>query len=219
MRRLFWPGLVLAFLFSSLLAGSRAESNGLKGDYVEARTASVFAGACHYNGELTTAGREAVMAWSVAAGSWNGVDLAGVRVLAVVSADANLSDANAARRAELVVDQSATHAQAAAVVGALRSKYGAALGRIVSVRSAPVTFGHDGRGYSVASPGTASLVVEPMPNDLCCRMPHLVWYEPLAPLVGRKVGHTVKVLYGGGPLGDAWQRDGENSSFYGSFSF
>ena len=32
------------------------------GTYVEARTASVFAGACHYNSELVTAGREALLA-------------------------------------------------------------------------------------------------------------------------------------------------------------
>src|SRR5215210_2467387 len=106
MRKFWLAGLLLAVLCGALLpAGSRAEVNSLKGDYVEARTASVFAGACHYNGELTTTGRDALMAWRVEEGSWNGVDLAGVRAMAVVSADANLSEARAARRSELIIEQ------------------------------------------------------------------------------------------------------------------
>ncbi|HEX8117567.1 MAG TPA: hypothetical protein VF521_09860, partial [Pyrinomonadaceae bacterium] len=86
MKRFFIPSVVgLAFVLAcgAALVHSRAEGDGLKGVYVEARTASVFAGACHYNGELTTAGREAVMAWSVKEGSWGGVSLAGVSALAV----------------------------------------------------------------------------------------------------------------------------------------
>lgn len=79
--RKFWfialaLGIVLA-LSGSVAINSSAESNSLRGDYVETRTASVFAGACHYNGELTTTGRDALMAWNVVSGSWRGVDLAG----------------------------------------------------------------------------------------------------------------------------------------------
>ena len=76
MRR-FWhvavTVLTLAVLCCAALSSSRAEANNLRGDYVEARTASVFAGACHYNGELTTTGRDALMAWNITAGSWDGV--------------------------------------------------------------------------------------------------------------------------------------------------
>src|SRR5918911_1438291 len=107
MRRFWYIGitvLTLAVLCGAALSGSRAEANNLRGDYVEARTASVFAGACHYNGELTTTGRDALMAWSVAAGSWDGVSLAGVRAVAGVGSGAKLLDSKAARRSELVVD-------------------------------------------------------------------------------------------------------------------
>jgi len=221
MRKFWYLGvltLTLAFLCGASLRGSRAEVNYLKGDYVEARTASVFAGACHYNGELTTAGRDALMAWNVASGIWGGVNLAGVRALAVVSADANLADAKAPRRSELTVDSSATEAQAAALVEALRSGHAATLGQIVSVRRAPVVFKHEGAAYAVGA-SSAALNVEAMPDNLCCKMPQLVWYEPLVPLAGRKVGYTKKASYAGGPAGDAWERAGENGAFYGSFSF
>jgi hypothetical protein len=84
MRRFLIPsvvGLALVLTCGAALVSSRAEADGVRGVYVEARTASVFAGACHYNGELTTAGREAVLAWSVKEGSWGGVQLAGVRAV------------------------------------------------------------------------------------------------------------------------------------------
>jgi hypothetical protein len=197
---------------------SQAESASVKGDYVEVRTASVFAGACHYNGEVTTTGREALMAWNVTSGKWKGVDLAGVRAIASVSADDNLSNEQAGRRAELIVDKSATHQQAVAMADAIKSRYADALGEIVSVRTAPISFKHEGKTYQVAST-VASIDVEAMPNDLCCRMPNLVWYSPLAPLGQRKVGYTVRALYAGHAVGDNWERAGENSAFYGSFAF
>ena len=219
MRTLLCVGLLLAAACGALLTGSRAERAALRGDYVEARTASVFAGACHYNGELTTAGREAVLAWNVTGGVFEGVNLAGVRAVAVVSADANLAEARAERRAELIVDESATEAQAAAFVKAFGGKYAASLGRIVSVRRAPVSFKHEGGAYAVGVTHLVSLHVEAMPDDACCRMPHLVWYAPLVALEHRKVGYTRTALYAGGKAGDAWQRSGENGAFYGSFSF
>src|SRR5215207_6891252 len=182
MRRFLIPsvvGLALVLACGAALKSSRAESNGLKGVYVEARTASVFAGACHYNGELTTAGREAVLAWGVTAGSWDGVSLAGVRAVAVVGSEANLTDSAAARRSELIVDGNASAAQAAALARALGHAYGAVLGRVAGVRRAPVSFSAEGKSYKVAAPGAAVLDVEAMPDDLCCRMPQLVWYAPL----------------------------------------
>src|SRR5215471_4347107 len=130
---------------------SRAENTSIKGDYVEVRTASVFAGACHFNGEVVTAGREAIMAWNFAAGRWNGTDLTGLKAMAVISADENLENSKAARRAEIVLDSSASHEQKVALLEALKSRYQSTLGEIVSVRSAPITFRHEGKSYDVAS--------------------------------------------------------------------
>ena len=45
------------------------------GAYVEARTAEVFTGGCIMNGEAATTGREALLAWKVDRGSFNGVAL------------------------------------------------------------------------------------------------------------------------------------------------
>lgn len=218
MRKVWLLALGLLVSFSLFAFSPQAESAGIQGDYVEARTASVFAGACHYNGELTTTGRDALMAWHITSGEWNGVELKGASVVAIVSADDNLSNERAARRSEIIIDERASHTQAAAVLDLLKSKYGAALGKIVAVRSAPVSFNHEDKSYTVSAPEIASLSIEAMPNDLCCRMPSMVWYTPLVPLENRKVGYTRKAAYAGNTVGDTWQRFGENSAFYGNFS-
>src|SRR5256885_1180544 len=106
MKRFSIIAAVLITCAAALAFTSRAENTAIKGDYVEVRTASVFAGACHFNGEVVTAGREAMMAWNFAAGRWNGTDLSGLKAIAVVSADANLESDNAARRSEIILDNS-----------------------------------------------------------------------------------------------------------------
>jgi hypothetical protein len=222
--KLVFSGLALAI--AAVCSGSSApvKSAGqpaqkVLGDYVEVRTASVFAGACHYNGELVTVGREAIAAWNFTSGAWHGVDLAGVRAMAAVTSDANLGQEQAARKVELVVDSAASKEQAAAVAGLLQEKCGTGLGAIVSTRRAPITFGHTGGEYAVKSDGYASMSVKPMPDAACCKQPSLVWYSPLSPVAGRKVGFTQSAAYSAGTLGDRWQREGENSAFYGSFAF
>src|SRR5260221_2276832 len=133
----FWIVILLGVVCGGAVAlTSQAESTSVKGDYVEVRTASVFAGACHYNGEVTTTGRDALMAWNVTSGKSEGVDLTGVRAIAVISAADNLSNTQAGRRAELIIDKAASHSQAVAMISAIRSRYADALGEIVSVRSA-----------------------------------------------------------------------------------
>jgi len=217
MRKRLFAALAMIVAVSALVFSSHAENVSLRGDYVEVRTASVFAGACHFNGEVVTTGRDALMAWSVTSGKWQDVDLTGVRVMAIVSADTNLAEGNAARKSEIVIDSHASRAQALAMLNALRSRYAASLGDIVAVRSAPISFERKGRTYAVVT-NDAAINVEAMPNDLCCKMPNLVWYTPLVGLENRKVGYTSRALYSGKIVGEPWSRSGENSAFYGSFS-
>jgi hypothetical protein len=218
MKRFWLLAAIMISCVGAVALTSQAGNTTVKGDYVEVRTASVFAGACHYNGEVTTTGRDAMMAWSVKSGKWNGVDLTGVRAIAIVSADDNLSNAQAGRRSELIMDKSASHEQAVAMLDAIKTRYADALGQIVSVRTAAVSFKHEGKTYEVGS-AEAAINVEAMPDDLCCRMPNLIWYSPLVSLGQRKVGYTVKALYAGHTVSDNWERAGENSAFYGTFAF
>jgi hypothetical protein len=224
MRRILIAGLMLLSMacgaFAQGAQGSAPKGGDwLKGDYVEARTASVFAGACHFNGEVVTTGRDAVLAWNITGGSWRGTNMAGVRAIAVVSSQTNLSETGeGARLHEIIVDSAASEAQFAAIVEVFKEKFASTLGVARAVRRAPVSFRLEKETFLFDSPGFATLSVRAMPNALCCKMPNMVWYSPLVKLSNRKVGYTLTASYAGGALGDAWQRGGENSAFYGAFT-
>jgi hypothetical protein len=138
--------------------------------------------------------------------------------MAIVSSEANLAEANTTKQAEVIIDKAATRAQSLAMVDALKTHYSASLGTVVAVRQSAIAFNRDGRSYSVAS-DDASINVEAMPNDLCCKMPNLVWYKPFVGLDNRKVGYTSNATYSGKTVGEPWSRSGENSAFYGNFAF
>ena len=85
---------MIAVLVVSGAAGLTAapEPTGARitGEYVEARTAEVFAGGCIMNSEAETMGRQAIMAWKITSGSFEGVALDGLTVAAAVAGDRNL---------------------------------------------------------------------------------------------------------------------------------
>src|SRR6185295_19333032 len=83
--RMIMLAAVVGLSGSSLLAGS-----SITGEYVEARTAEVFTGGCIMSSEAETIGRQAVMAWHINHGVFNGVTLDGLTVVAAVAGDRNL---------------------------------------------------------------------------------------------------------------------------------
>jgi hypothetical protein len=201
------------------LAQSSTSANHVAGDYVEARTASVFAGGCHYNAELVTTGRDLILGCKINSGIWNGVDVSGAIAMAAVSSEDNLQNTAASRKSEIVVSSACSDAQRAALVDLLEQHLGQQLGTVVSVRSGAVGFDHTGSTYTVKSAGFASMAVQSMPNDECCKQPSNVWYAPLLTLDHRKVGYTLDSSYQAGTVGDCWERSGENTAFYGAFHF
>lgn len=210
--------LMLAIGSQALAGTPGGEANRrISGDYVEARTASVFAGPCHYNGELTTTGRQAEMAWHIRDGVWSGVSLSGLSAVAAVECRANFHDETAGRRSVLFIDAGATEAQARALTCALRTRCAAALGEVIAVKRMPISFDRKGETYLVNIPGVTRLAVDAMPNHACCKMPNLVWYKPLVALQNRRVGYTRQSGISDKSLGSIWEKNGQNTAFYGAF--
>src|SRR5580692_5787963 len=90
----------------------------IHGDYVETRSADVYTGQCFANGEVNLVGDEAILAWHIQSGSWNGVPLDGLTVAAAVHARATLGDPYAnpyPAQAILMVDDQANALQRAAL--------------------------------------------------------------------------------------------------------
>src|ERR1700688_3032672 len=73
-------------------APAPAPAPGISGDYLEARTADVYTGPCFANSEMDLAGKQAVVAWHVREGAWQGVPLGGLSVVAAVRSSATLGD-------------------------------------------------------------------------------------------------------------------------------
>src|SRR5258708_3187599 len=126
----------LAALCGALLfAGpSPAPVNQIQGDYIEARTADVYTGPCFSNAEVFITGNQAVAAWKVNRGSWDGVDLSGLCVAAAVQASTTLSeDKPELARSVIIVDQSATSDQKAALISLAKALAGDRLEKVAAV--------------------------------------------------------------------------------------
>jgi hypothetical protein len=79
-----------SILFASLLAVA-ASPQQIKGDYIETRSADIYVGQCFANGEVGLAGDEAIVAWHIREGKWEGVSLEGLSVVAAIKANATPS--------------------------------------------------------------------------------------------------------------------------------
>src|SRR5438067_13690786 len=118
MKRAIVAAVLVGLAASPLVAGGKGSVNG---SYVEARTAEVFTGGCIMGSEAETVGKQAVLAWKVDRGTYNGIAIDGLSVVAAVSGDRNLGmtemgGAKATVRSALFVDERANPAQRLALV-------------------------------------------------------------------------------------------------------
>lgn len=208
---------------SSAICGSASAPRAPFGRYVEARTATVFAGACHYAGEATTDGREALLVWHFEGGSTGGVDLAGIDVALAIAGERNLAEsrtaADGAPHSIAYVSARATDAQRGAVVALLRERLGSALGVLEEVRSAELSVVLENDAYRVELAQRFELRGTTLPDRACCKMPYQVWYRPFVALEQPIVGRNDVFRCDDRSLGRVWSRPGENASFSGRFDW
>src|ERR1019366_10573882 len=89
-RMRYQLSIVLVLAVASLSLPVTAQQ--IQGDYLETRSADVYTGQCFANGEVNLVGNEAILAWHVRSGSWDGVQLQGLTVAAAVRANGTLGD-------------------------------------------------------------------------------------------------------------------------------
>src|SRR5690242_1032365 len=114
---------LLTSLFSGLLLTSLSFASQpqqkISGDYLESRSADVYVAQCFANSEVNLTGDQALMAWHVNHGTWNGQSLDGLTVIAAVKASATIGDPYASpypAKSVMLVDEQATPAQREALV-------------------------------------------------------------------------------------------------------
>jgi hypothetical protein len=216
--------LIAATALTALTVGASLGANPVtvKGTYVEARTAEVFAGGCVMNGEAGTTGRNALLAWRVDRGQINGVPVNGLAIVAAVSADKNLGiheigGEPAITRTALFVDQRATPAQRAALVSMAKQLSNGVVDDVVAVTPAPIQFVDAGQDIRVSANALQLTVQKEMTHDPTCGGKQ--WFHPLAKVDAADMGTTAENAFTGTALGTKWSDPNKHSSFFGTFSF
>ncbi len=229
----------LAVLSGTLLILSTSVANaaGLQGEYVEARTADVFTGPCISNAEVFISGGEAVMAWKINQGAWNGTDLSGLCVAAAVRGTTTFSKDQADKAAAvLIVDHKASPLQREALVKMAQELGGARLRNVVAVKTARMSLKLEDHEVSEAevshsahamphaprasfwAAGLANIVTRPLDeNDHFCGN-EVVAYSPLSQWVKVLPAYTLGHEFKGAGLNTRWNDPNCRSSFVGHFS-
>lgn len=217
MRTTFAAAALLALGSASAAAGS--DEPLVSGDYVEARTCDVFTGPCFANGEMNLAGRQAVAAWKVGTGSFDGVRLDGLAVAAVLLADGTLGTAEeGAIRAALVVDARATEAQAKALEAMARALSPRYTGNVVKVDRAAIALERKGLDASLQVGEIAVVKTGAFCacDFICCNEEQ--FYPALSERTEVACARTLEHAYRGSALDSRWSQPNKRSALVGRFA-
>ncbi|WZO95729.1 DUF1326 domain-containing protein [Isosphaeraceae bacterium EP7] len=218
-----------------ILAGSTsANAAGLRGDYIEARTADVYTGPCFSNAEIFIYGDSAVMAWKVTEGSFNGVKLDGLGIAAAVRGTTTFSEDKPEKaKSVLIVDRNANPKQREALIAMAKSLAGKRLDSVVEVRTSLISLtveahasaeptAHHGMPHAPLgtfwAPGLAEISTRPLGDgDHMCGN-ETVAYAPLSKSVDVLPAYTLGHHFKAPGLGGNWDDPNCRSSFVGHFS-
>ncbi|HEY3439764.1 MAG TPA: DUF1326 domain-containing protein [Paludibaculum sp.] len=200
----------------------------MSGNYVEARTADIYVGACFANSEVQLVGNLAVTGWQINKGTWRGVNLDGLNVVAAVHANSTLGDRTGAPypvKALLIVDERASLEQRMALRQFAQHMTGDLLQDIVRTEAMPITFKVLGesiheRRVELAAGTLASIRTRALESaDGHCGH-EVTWYEPLAKTEHAMAAFSLEHRFNGSPTEDLrarWSSPDKSSAFVGTF--
>jgi hypothetical protein len=195
----------------------------IQGDYIEIRTCDVYTGPCFANAEAGLTGKDALMAWNVFKGEFQGVDLTGLSVMLVVSGDRTLAFEGLKDATELesliVVDEDASPEQRNALVAFAKEQAGSACKSVKKVETAPIemkldTFELHG---SMKAGDFAELSVRKAGDGDCICSNETGYYPPLVSLENAVPGVTTEGAVTARALKTRWDIPGTRSAYMGTF--
>jgi hypothetical protein len=219
MRKLFLSVVLIILALSPLVLAEQ-----IRGDYLETRSADVYTGSCFANGEVNLVGNQAILAWRIESGTWNGVPLDGLSVAAAVRARATLGDPYAnpyPAQAVLIVDDQANARQRAALAAFAQHMGGELLRNVEQVISAPVELAvnHEKHGAAMLRAGSFATVRTRSLNEgdhLCGN--EVTFYPPLTETTHAMPAVALTDSYHGPGLGVDWESHDKRSAFVGTFA-
>jgi hypothetical protein len=215
--RLLLSGIAVLLISGSVLAQQ------IRGDYIETRSADVYTGQCFANGEVNLTGEEAILAWHIQDGSWDGVPLEGLTVAAAVKARATLGDPYAnpyPAKVVMIVDEQANPQQRAALIAFAHQMGGELLRNVEQVVPAPMELvvNPEHHGVALLRAGRFATVQTRSLDDsdhLCGN--EVTFYPPLTQLAHSMPAVALTDSYRGPGLGVDWESHGRRSAFVGRF--
>jgi hypothetical protein len=219
MKRIILAAALLGLAVAPLAAGGKGT---VTGSYVEARTAEVFTGGCIMNSEAETMGKQAVLAWKVDRGTFNGIPLDGLSVVAALAGDRNLGMTEMGGekptvRSALFVDARANGAQRLALVAMANELSNGIVGTIVQVTPTPIAFTDHGSEIKVSAGQVTLDVNKHLTHEPTCGA--MQWFHPLAQVDEASIGVAAQHLFTGSALGTKWSDPNRRSAFFGTFSY
>jgi hypothetical protein len=212
--------LAASFILAAATAGA---GTPLRGEYVEARTAEIFTGGCIMSSQAETLGRQAVLAWHVTSGTYDGQRLDGLSVVAALSGDRNLGireiggEAPSYVRAVVYVDQRATPAARHALVRMVNELSRGLITEVVEVKPVAVSFASTDHAIAVSAGDAELAVTKHMHHDPSCGA--MKWFTPFSQVEGATMGVTDAQSYAGRELDTRWSDPHKRSAFYGTFDY
>jgi hypothetical protein len=213
-----------ALLAWTVLATACAAAQ-IQGEYLEARSCDVYTGPCFANAEMDLAGKEAVMAWRVDEGEWNGVDLAGLSVAVVANSEKTMGDTGVFKmkagriRAVILIDESATEEQQAALVEFAKSAAEEFTKEVREVKLVSMSLENDhlaGKGVFHAG-DVAKIETRQLKKGDCVCTNEEIFYQPLTRIENASPAYARSLSYTGDGLDVKFTTNGKRSAFLGTF--
>lgn len=210
------------FLAPALFAASQPQ---IKGQYLETRSADVYVGQCFANGEMNLTGQEAIVAWHINEGTWDGVSLAGLTVVGAIKAQATLGDPYGKpypAKSVLLVDQQATPQQRQALINFAQEMGGELLRHVVRVIDTRIDMEiaegqHSARARLMAGNVVTVETRAIGEKDHLCGNEN-TFYQPLTQTAHAMPAVAMTDEYRGNDLDTSWTLHDKRSAFVGTFA-
>ncbi|HEY1730853.1 MAG TPA: DUF1326 domain-containing protein [Terriglobales bacterium] len=217
MRKIVLAALLLGFAIS-------LQAQQIRGDYIESRSTDVYVAQCFANGETGLTGNQALLAWHIADGSWNGVKLDGLAVAAAVRARATLGDPYGEpypAQAVLMVDNAANATQRQALIALAQHEGGKLLENVTRVEYVPVILEvpENHEGHAVLRAGhLATIITRPLNHHdhICGNESN--FYPPLTTVQNATSAVALTDEFQGNGLDSQWSSHGRRSAYVATFS-
>jgi hypothetical protein len=215
----------LGLLGVLILACASAGAADIRGDYLETRTCDVYTGPCFANGQIGLTGQQAILAWSVDEGSYQGIDLKGLKVVMSVRAKDTLGFGSGLVihpepiRSIILVDANASSEQQQALAAFARERAGEVAGEVVRIAAATIDLSID--HVDMAAKLTAGKEIQVETRKLekgdCVCSNESRFYPPLTAVDNSAPAYTVDASFSGRGLGAQWTAPRTRGAYLATF--